>query len=101
FSDCRCADPAGNNSFNLWKYKYNGGRNMAETLAHGPPRAEAAPQFSNTDFCCSYGRVIGNHHWGDEYQQLVKALHLAGVRVILDVVYNHTNEADDRDEQNC
>ena len=27
-----------------------------------------------------------------EFKQLVKALHAAGIEVILDVVYNHTNE---------
>ncbi|KAI4307430.1 hypothetical protein L6164_030621 [Bauhinia variegata] len=30
-----------------------------------------------------------------EFKQMVKALHCAGIEVILDVVYNHTNEADD------
>ncbi|CAN6167297.1 unnamed protein product, partial [Urochloa humidicola] len=30
-----------------------------------------------------------------ELKQMVKALHNAGIEVILDVVYNHTNEADD------
>ncbi|KAI3992956.1 hypothetical protein MKX01_009699 [Papaver californicum] len=30
-----------------------------------------------------------------EFKQMVKALHDAGIEVILDVVYNHTNEADD------
>uniref|UniRef100_A0A453L111 Glycosyl hydrolase family 13 catalytic domain-containing protein n=4 Tax=Triticinae TaxID=1648030 RepID=A0A453L111_AEGTS len=30
-----------------------------------------------------------------ELKQMVKALHKAGIEVILDVVYNHTNEADD------
>ncbi|KAK9107096.1 hypothetical protein Syun_023107 [Stephania yunnanensis] len=30
-----------------------------------------------------------------EFKQMVKALHAAGIEVILDVVYNHTNEADD------
>ncbi len=29
----------------------------------------------------------------DEFRDLVKALHLAGIRIILDVVYNHTTEA--------
>ncbi|XP_020111009.1 isoamylase 3, chloroplastic isoform X1 [Ananas comosus] len=32
-----------------------------------------------------------------EFKQMVKALHNAGIEVILDVVYNHTNEADDKD----
>ncbi|KAK4390083.1 Isoamylase 3, chloroplastic [Sesamum angolense] len=30
-----------------------------------------------------------------EFKEMVKALHNAGIEVILDVVYNHTNEADD------
>ncbi|CAH9085727.1 unnamed protein product [Cuscuta epithymum] len=30
-----------------------------------------------------------------EFKEMVKALHAAGIEVILDVVYNHTNEADD------
>ncbi|RWR92463.1 Glycoside hydrolase [Cinnamomum micranthum f. kanehirae] len=30
-----------------------------------------------------------------EFKHMVKALHSAGIEVILDVVYNHTNEADD------
>ncbi|KAK9270864.1 hypothetical protein L1049_026450 [Liquidambar formosana] len=30
-----------------------------------------------------------------EFKEMIKALHSAGIEVILDVVYNHTNEADD------
>ncbi|KAJ4843526.1 Isoamylase 3, chloroplastic [Turnera subulata] len=30
-----------------------------------------------------------------EFKEMVKALHAAGIEVILDVVYNHTNESDD------
>lgn len=32
----------------------------------------------------------------DEFRTMVKALHRAGIEVILDVVYNHTAEGDDR-----
>lgn len=32
-----------------------------------------------------------------EFKQLVRALHAAGIEVILDVVYNHTNEGGDSD----
>ncbi|MET0449581.1 MAG: alpha-amylase family glycosyl hydrolase, partial [Aeromicrobium sp.] len=32
----------------------------------------------------------------DEFKQLVKALHAAGLEVILDIVYNHTAEGNDR-----
>lgn len=31
-----------------------------------------------------------------EFKEMVKALHEAGIEVILDVVYNHTNEGDDK-----
>ncbi|KAK4753414.1 hypothetical protein SAY87_022212 [Trapa incisa] len=31
-----------------------------------------------------------------EFKEMVKALHMNGIEVILDVVYNHTNEADDK-----
>ncbi|KAK6940195.1 Glycoside hydrolase, family 13, N-terminal [Dillenia turbinata] len=34
-----------------------------------------------------------NSSW--EFKEMVKALHGAGIEVILDVVYNHTNEGDD------
>ncbi|MGD0040706.1 MAG: isoamylase [Isosphaeraceae bacterium] len=33
------------------------------------------------------------HHADDEFRAMVKALHEAGIEVILDVVYNHTAEA--------
>jgi len=32
-----------------------------------------------------------------EFKQMVKSLHAAGIEVLLDVVYNHTAEADDKD----
>ena len=31
-----------------------------------------------------------------EFKAMVKALHAAGIEVILDVVFNHTGEGDDR-----
>jgi glycogen operon protein len=34
----------------------------------------------------------------DEFKTLVKELHRAGIEVILDVVFNHTNEGDERGE---
>jgi len=37
----------------------------------------------------------------DEFRDLVKALHRAGIEVILDVVYNHTAEGDDRGPTMC
>jgi glycogen operon protein len=37
----------------------------------------------------------------DEFRDMVKALHRAGIEVILDVVFNHTAEADDRGPTFC
>jgi isoamylase len=37
----------------------------------------------------------------DEFRDLVKALHRAGIEVILDVVYNHTAEGDHRGPTQC
>ncbi len=37
----------------------------------------------------------------DEFRDLVKALHRAGIEVILDVVYNHTTENDERGPTLC
>jgi isoamylase len=37
----------------------------------------------------------------DEFRDLVKALHRAGIEVILDVVYNHTAEGDERGPTFC
>ncbi|KAG6492936.1 hypothetical protein ZIOFF_047907 [Zingiber officinale] len=39
----------------------------------------------------SCGSFVASH----QFKEMVKALHNAGIEVILDVVYNHTNEADD------
>jgi isoamylase len=37
----------------------------------------------------------------DEFRDMVKALHLAGIEVILDVVYNHTAEGNERGPTVC
>ena len=37
----------------------------------------------------------------DEFRDMVKALHRAGIEVILDVVFNHTSEGDDRGPTQC
>ncbi|KVI06832.1 Glycoside hydrolase, catalytic domain-containing protein [Cynara cardunculus var. scolymus] len=46
-----------------------------------------------TRYASAGGGPIGA---SQEFKEMVKALHLAGIEVILDVVYNHTNEADDK-----
>ncbi|CAA0843322.1 Isoamylase 3- chloroplastic [Striga hermonthica] len=38
----------------------------------------------------------GSSNASREFKSMVKALHGAGIEVILDVVYNHTNETDDK-----
>ncbi|GER91745.1 hypothetical protein KDW_59070 [Dictyobacter vulcani] len=40
--------------------------------------------------------VEGRHHI-DEFRDMVKALHKAGIEVILDVVFNHSGEGDDNE----
>ena len=37
----------------------------------------------------------------DEFRDMVKALHRAGIEVILDVVYNHTAEGNDEGPTFC
>lgn len=37
----------------------------------------------------------------DEFRDMVKALHRAGIEVILDVVFNHTSEGDERGPTQC
>ena len=44
----------------------------------------------------AYGSRKGALAVLDEFRDLVKALHRAGIEVILDVVYNHTSEGDER-----
>ncbi|MFG0261734.1 MAG: glycogen debranching protein, partial [Novipirellula sp. JB048] len=41
-----------------------------------------------------YATDPGGCHQHDEFREMVKALHAAGIEVILDVVYNHTCEGD-------
>lgn len=51
--------------------------------------------YSTLAFFAPHSRFAAAGHRGeqvDEFKQLVKALHAAGMEVILDVVYNHTAE---------
>ncbi|KAJ6391466.1 hypothetical protein OIU77_025446 [Salix suchowensis] len=50
--------------------------------------------FAPMNRYASRGGGPRNASW--EFKEMVKALHGAGIEVILDVVYNHTNEADDK-----
>lgn len=44
----------------------------------------------------SYASKEEHNHEGDEFKDLVKTLNENGIEVILDVVFNHTSEGDDR-----
>ncbi len=52
--------------------------------------------YSHINFFAPMARFAadggGTFAAGREFKQLVQALHAAGIQVILDVVYNHTNE---------
>ncbi len=51
--------------------------------------AFAAPKAAYADSGSQHGQV-------SEFRDMVRAFHLAGIEVILDVVFNHTGEGDDR-----
>jgi len=57
--------------------------------------------YSHINFFAPMARFAANGGGpfaaADEFKQLVRALHGAGIQVILDVVYNHTNEGGDDD----
>src|SRR5262249_32558252 len=44
----------------------------------------------------SYAACGFDHHQVTEFREMVRAFHQAGIEVILDVVFNHTGEGDDR-----
>jgi isoamylase len=51
--------------------------------------------YNSIGFFCPDSRFSASGHRGqqvDEFKQMVKTLHRAGIEVILDVVYNHTAE---------
>ncbi|CAI9753532.1 unnamed protein product [Fraxinus pennsylvanica] len=56
--------------------------------------------YSTINFFAPMSRYASNgggpSNASRELKEMVKALHDAGIEVILDVVYNHTNEADDK-----
>jgi glycogen operon protein len=51
--------------------------------------------------CCLYSSDREPLRVLDEFRDMVKALHQAGIEVILDVVYNHTAEGDHRGPTYC
>jgi glycogen operon protein len=77
FDECDCpfTDPvSGNKLLNYWGYN---------------PVAFSAPK-------AAYAASAKSHGQDHEFRNLVKACHAAGIEVILDVVFNHTGEGDDR-----
>jgi isoamylase len=77
FDECDCAftNPAtGERLRNFWGYN---------SLAFAAPKA-------------SYAASANEHGQLHEFREMVKTFHAAGIEVILDVVFNHTGEGDDR-----
>jgi isoamylase len=51
--------------------------------------------YDSINYFAPYSSYSSNNHLGQqvkEFKEMVKALHYAGIEVILDVVYNHTGE---------
>ena len=71
--DVRPDDPAARGLLNSWGY---------QPLAYFAPRS-------------AWASSPGHGSEVDEFREMVRALHGAGIEVILDVVYNHTGELDE------
>lgn len=52
--------------------------------------------YNTVGFFCPEPRYAATANPRTEFQAMVRALHAAGIEVILDVVYNHTMEGDER-----
>jgi glycogen operon protein len=77
FDECDCPfrNPfTGERLRNFWGYN---------SIAFGAPKA-------------SYAASGAGHGQLNEFREMVRACHAAGLEVILDVVFNHTGEGDDR-----
>ena len=78
--DCVFSNPfTGEHLRNFWGYN---------SISFAAPKAAFA----------STGAGGGQRH---EFREMVKAFHHAGIEVILDVVFNHTGEGDDRGRTYC
>jgi glycogen operon protein len=77
FDECDCPfyhPHTGEKLVNFWGYN---------SIAFAAPKA-------------AYAASAPAHGQADEFRQMVKAFHAAGIEVVLDVVFNHTGEGDDR-----
>ncbi len=77
FDECDCpfTNPeTGEKLVNFWGYN---------TIAFAAPKA-------------AFAATAKEHGQVDEFREMVKAFHQAGIEVYLDVVFNHTCEGDDR-----
>jgi isoamylase len=77
FDECECTfvNPfTGGRLKNFWGYN---------SIAFAAPKA-------------GYADAVAEHGQVREFRDMVKAFHTAGIEVILDVVFNHTGEGDDR-----
>jgi isoamylase len=77
FDECDCpfTNPlTGEKLLNFWGYN---------TIGFAAPKA-------------AYAATAARHNQTREFRDMVKAFHAAGLEVILDVVFNHTGEGDDR-----
>ncbi|CAN5520791.1 glycogen debranching protein GlgX [soil metagenome] len=77
FDECDCPffDPAtGEKLVNFWGYN---------SIAFAAPKA-------------AFAATAKQHGQVTEFRDMVRAFHAAGIEVILDVVFNHTGEGDDR-----
>jgi glycogen operon protein len=73
--DCPFSNPVTGESLrNFWGYG---------SIAFAAPKA-------------AYASVGAEHGQVNEFREMVRAFHQAGIEVILDVVFNHTGEGDDR-----
>lgn len=73
--DCVFSNPFTNEPLkNFWGYN---------SIAFAAPKA-------------AYASTGPQHGQVEEFREMVKALHAAGIEVILDVVFNHTGEGDER-----
>lgn len=82
FDECDCpfVNPVtGEPLRNFWGYN---------SIAFGAPKA-------------SYASSARGHGQVTEFREMVRAFHAAGIEVILDVVFNHTGEGDDRGRTYC